>query len=57
MLCAAADPDNVVNTPPATTPHDCAEGWTPYWYGCYRYDGTARTWESARDNCDALVRQ
>lgn len=34
-----------------TTPHTCRDGWTPYWYACYKYIDTLRSWESARDNC------
>ena len=45
------DEDNVVNTPPSTTPNSCADGWTPYWYACYKVETQARTWQEASDHC------
>ena len=54
MCIFIADPSNIIENPPPTTPHNCPSGWTPYWYGCYYFDSTQRSWSSARDNCQSL---
>ena len=45
------DHDNPINTPPATTPHSCQDGYTPYWYGCYKVFTDNTTWALAEAQC------
>jgi len=45
--------DDSINEPPPTTPHACPEGYTPYWYGCYKlYSGEdAGSWTDGEQAC------
>ena len=46
-----ADSDNPINNPPATTPHTCQSGWTPYLYGCYKLVSELKTFDNASAHC------
>ncbi len=38
----------MINTKAPTTPNSCKQGYTPYWYGCYKIDSTKSTWEETQ---------
>ena len=48
------DINAIESTPGMDPPHECPEGFTPYWYGCYRTETNATSWSEAEQHCQDL---
>lgn len=48
MFPDAANPNTVTPNPP---PMNCADGWTAYWYACYKLVTEVKNWQDAENHC------
>ena len=48
------DPSHVEPSPGLPAPHQCLDGFLPYWYGCYQLQAAPRTWSTAEKDCQLL---
>ena len=46
-----SDSNNVINTPPVTPASRCPNGYTPYWYACYKVYADQLSWPEASNRC------
>ena len=53
-VCVFLDINSIETTPGIDPSHNCSDGFSAYWYGCYKFETNATSWLGAEQHCQSL---